>query len=91
MTVRSAISLLIRSTLPALMASAMYAQSKPIDWKAVDAEALRYFTDLIRQDTSNPPGNETVEAKYLQGILEREGIPTKLVGTNMERLSLSQD
>jgi len=88
MTLQSAISLLIRSTLPALMASAICAQSKPIDWKAVDAETLRYFTDLIQQDTSNPPGNETVEAKYLQGILEREGIPTKLVGTDMQRLSL---
>ena len=85
---QSVFALLIRFALPALLASAIYAQSRPIDWNAIDAETLRYFTDLIRQDTSNPPGNETVEAKYLQGILEREGIPTKLVGTNMQRLSL---
>lgn len=65
-----------------------FGQMKPIDWKALDAETLDHFTSLIKLDTSNPPGNETVAAKYLQGILEREGIPTKLVGANPQRLSL---
>ncbi|HTS76417.1 MAG TPA: M20/M25/M40 family metallo-hydrolase [Bryobacteraceae bacterium] len=74
--------------LSALVASSIHAQNKPIDWNAVNSETLRYFTDIIRQDTSNPPGNETMEAKYLQAILEREGIPTKLVGTNQQRLSV---
>ncbi len=66
---------------------AAFAQ-KPIDWKAVNAETFNYFTSLIKINTSNPPGNETLAAKYLQGILEREGIPTKLVGANPNRLSL---
>jgi acetylornithine deacetylase/succinyl-diaminopimelate desuccinylase-like protein len=71
-----------------LFVPAARAQTKPIDWKAVNAEALDHFTSLIKLDTSNPPGNETIAAKYLQGILEREGIPTKLVGANPQRLSL---
>ncbi len=75
-------------TLWAAFASLVCAQGKAVDWKTADAETLRYFTDLIKQNTSNPPGNETVEAKYLQAILEKEGIPTKLVGTNPQRLSL---
>ena len=43
-----------------------------IDWKKVDAETFEHFTKLIRIDTSNPPGNESKAAKYLQGILEKE-------------------
>jgi acetylornithine deacetylase/succinyl-diaminopimelate desuccinylase-like protein len=75
-------------SLPIIFASIAFGQGKPVDWKTADTETLRYFTDIIRQDTSNPPGNETVEAKYLQAILEREGIPTKLVGADPQRLSL---
>ncbi|MGD1095318.1 MAG: M20/M25/M40 family metallo-hydrolase [Bryobacteraceae bacterium] len=71
-----------------LLSSTAFAQSKAIDWKAIDAETLRHFTTLIKTDTSNPPGHETLVAKYLQGVLEREGIPTKLVGANPDRLSL---
>src|SRR5206468_2638952 len=59
-----------------------------IDWKKVDAETFEHFTKLIRIDTSNPPGNETAAAKYLQSVLEREGIASKLVGADPNRLSL---
>ncbi len=74
-------------TLAALLSSTLLAQ-KAVDWKAVEAETLRHFTNLIKIDSSNPPGNETLVAKYLQGVLEKEGIPTKLVGANPDRLSL---
>jgi len=43
---------------------------------------------MVRINSSNPPGNETVVAKYIQGVLEREGIPSKLVGSDPNRLSL---
>jgi acetylornithine deacetylase/succinyl-diaminopimelate desuccinylase-like protein len=75
------------SAVSSVASSPAFAQ-KPIDWKAADTETLNYFRSLIRLDTSNPPGNETIAAKYLQGILEREGIPAKLVGANPQRLSL---
>ena len=59
-----------------------------IDWKKVDAETFEHFTKLVRIDTSNPPGNETAAAKYLQGVFEKEGIACKLVGGDPNRLSL---
>ncbi|MFH1568180.1 MAG: M20/M25/M40 family metallo-hydrolase [Gemmatimonadota bacterium] len=45
-----------------------------IDWEAAGREVTGYLQALIRIDTTNPPGNETAAARYLAGILEREGI-----------------
>lgn len=49
--------------------------------------AQRYLIDLTRIDSSNPPGNETRVARYLQNIAEREGIPCELLGGNRQRLN----
>ncbi len=70
-----------------LLASALTLHGE-INWEKVDAEAFEHFTELVRINTSNPPGNETAAAKYLQNVLEREGIPCKLVGADANRLSL---
>ena len=46
---------------------------------AIREEATHYLQDLVRIDTTNPPGNETKAAEYLAGVLKREGIePTIL-------------
>ena len=37
-------------------------------------EAVTYLRDLIRIDTTNPPGNELPAAEYLAGVLKREGL-----------------
>jgi acetylornithine deacetylase/succinyl-diaminopimelate desuccinylase-like protein len=58
------------------------------DWQKVNTETLEYFTHLIQIDTSNPPGNETKAAEYVKGILEKDGIPAKLVGSDPQRLSV---
>ena len=42
----------------------------------------------LRIDTSNPPGNETAGARFLQGLLTREGIDAKLVGSDPARQSV---
>ena len=48
-------------------------------WDAVREEVTRYLQDLVRIDTTNPPGNETKAAEYLACVLKREGIePTIL-------------
>lgn len=39
------------------------------------AEAREILISLLRIDTTNPPGNEIRAARYLQGVLEQEGIP----------------
>jgi acetylornithine deacetylase/succinyl-diaminopimelate desuccinylase-like protein len=46
-----------------------------------------YLRDLIRLDTSNPPGNETRVANYLKAVAEKEGIPSELVGDDPRRLN----
>jgi acetylornithine deacetylase/succinyl-diaminopimelate desuccinylase-like protein len=49
------------------------------NWNGIRDEVTRYLQDLIRIDTTNPPGNETQAAEYLAGIFKREGIePTVL-------------
>lgn len=37
-------------------------------------EAARILGDLVRLDTTNPPGNESLVADYLARLFEREGI-----------------
>ena len=44
-----------------------------INWEAVRAEVTGYLQALIRIDTTNPPGNESKAARYLEGILRQEG------------------
>ena len=50
-----------------------------IDWHAAREEVTGYLQDLIRLDTTNPPGNETAAARYLEEILRREGFEPMLV------------
>jgi acetylornithine deacetylase/succinyl-diaminopimelate desuccinylase-like protein len=49
--------------------------------------AATYLRDLIRLDTSNPPGNETRAATYLKQVADREGIPAELLGPDPRRLN----
>jgi acetylornithine deacetylase/succinyl-diaminopimelate desuccinylase-like protein len=49
--------------------------------------ARAYLADLIRLDTTNPPGNETRVANYLKKAADAEGIPCELLGGNPARLN----
>jgi acetylornithine deacetylase/succinyl-diaminopimelate desuccinylase-like protein len=60
----------------------------PIDWPAVETESLGYFSDLIRTNTSNPPGNETEAANYLQSVLREAGIDSELFSLDPARANL---
>ena len=44
-----------------------------LNWPALAAEAVRYLQDLLRIDTTNPPGNELAAAEYLADVLRTEG------------------
>ncbi|MFN8556917.1 MAG: M20/M25/M40 family metallo-hydrolase [Dehalococcoidia bacterium] len=59
-----------------------------INWDAVRDEATGYLRDLIRIDTTNPPGNERAAAAYLADVLARDGIPARLLGPTPDRPSL---
>jgi acetylornithine deacetylase/succinyl-diaminopimelate desuccinylase-like protein len=52
--------------------------SPSTDISQIASEATGWLQDLIRINTSNPPGNEILAAKYLAGILEREGIHSEI-------------
>jgi len=63
-------------TLFFLMASAAQAQTPApaFDWATLHEEATGWLAGLLRINTTNLPGNELEAAKYLAGILEKEGI-----------------
>jgi len=52
--------------------------AQPPDWPAIASESQKILSDYLRINTSNPPGNEIVAARFLKQILEREGIPVQL-------------
>jgi len=44
------------------------------DTSGLAREAQDWLVELVKINTTNPPGNEQVEAKYIAGILTKEGI-----------------
>jgi len=56
--------------------------------KEVEDEVTRFLSDLIRINTTNPPGNETVAAKYLAEHLSKEGFKCELFESAPERGSV---
>src|SRR6266850_4661225 len=55
--------------------------------KALSDRVRRYLIDLIRLDTTNPPGAETKLANYLKKVADAEGIPNELAGGDRTRLN----
>ncbi|MBM3333988.1 M20/M25/M40 family metallo-hydrolase [Candidatus Sumerlaeota bacterium] len=58
-------------------AAAQQSGSVP-NWAEARDEAMRLLGDLIKIDTTNPPGNETKAAQYLKTVLDREGIASQI-------------
>ena len=54
------------------------AQVTSPDWSAVQSQTVAHLQQMIRMNTVNPPGNELVVAKYLEGALKAAGIETYL-------------
>lgn len=66
----------------------MTAARNEIDWDAVTEEATELLSGYLREDTSNPPGNEARAAGYLGRILTNEGIPYETYEPAPGRMSL---
>ncbi len=49
--------------------------------------ARQYLLDLLKLDTTNPPGNETRAAEYLKQVAESHGIACELIGPDPKRLN----
>ncbi|HNP35463.1 MAG TPA: M20/M25/M40 family metallo-hydrolase [Woeseiaceae bacterium] len=59
-----------------------------IDWDELGEESIGYLIDMVRIDSSNPPGNETKVAKYVESVLATEGIDATLYALDPERANL---
>jgi acetylornithine deacetylase/succinyl-diaminopimelate desuccinylase-like protein len=55
---------------------------------ALANEAQGWLVDLIKINTTNPPGNEQVAAKYIGAILTKEGITSELLDVAPGRSAL---
>ena len=47
--------------------------------KEIEQEITTLLSDLIRINTTNPPGNETQAAKYIAQYLANEGFKTEII------------
>lgn len=76
-------TLLVASSVPATTQG--IPQSAPVstpafaDASGIRREALVWLADLIRINTSNPPGNEQLAAMYVAGVLQKEGIKPEIL------------
>jgi len=52
--------------------------SAPTSLQQIEGEATNWLQDLLRINTTNPPGNELAGAKYLAKILDGEGIRSEI-------------
>lgn len=70
-----------------LLGSVVAAAQGPADddLKRAAADGITLLQELIRLDTSNPPGNETLVAEHLKRLFDREGIPSEIVALEPAR------
>ena len=45
-----------------------------MDWEKIKEDATRVLSEYLQVDTTNPPGKELAGAKFLQKLLEKEGL-----------------
>ncbi|HVW27194.1 MAG TPA: M20/M25/M40 family metallo-hydrolase [Polyangiaceae bacterium] len=62
--------------------------SDAIDWDSIAGEAIEHLKQLIRVDTTNPPGNERPAAEYLARLFTAENIPFEIVESLPGRASI---
>src|SRR5258708_13422285 len=61
-----------------VLSGAVFAQQQSPDFTKAHDEAAKFLADLVKIDTSNPPGNETRAAEYIKGVLAAEGISSQI-------------
>lgn len=54
---------------------------------SLGAQARHYLVDLIRINTTNPPGDETRAAEYLKRVASANGISAELLGDKPARMN----
>ena len=51
-------------------------------------EITQWLVDIIKIDTTNPPGNELPVAEYLAGVLQKEGYEPEIIESEEKRATL---
>ena len=69
----------------AMIVAPLYCRRATAEGEPAEREAEDLLIQYLRIDTSNPPGNETAGARFLQQVLIKEGIDAKLVGSDPKR------
>ena len=59
-----------------------------VDWDVAGEETTIRLQEMIRFDTTNPPGNELPLVRYLANRLEEEGLDPKILGPGEGRGNL---
>jgi acetylornithine deacetylase/succinyl-diaminopimelate desuccinylase-like protein len=68
-------ALLLAFSLPAA------AQAPAFDYDQLREETAQRLSEYLRINTSNPPGNELATARWLKGVLAKEGIEGQILDT----------
>ena len=79
MNLKRSLNYLIVLTALIFVISQSYAAETKLDWKALEDQAVTLLSRYIQIDTTNPPGDELKAALFLKAILERDGIPTRVI------------
>ena len=72
-----------------LLVPATAAMGQNVDWKTTVGEAVDTLQQYLRFNTTNPPGDVTEAAGFLQNILEREGISVTRYEAASGKINLS--
>jgi len=86
--VREIVKIIVTVSALLFCASASAAEPVLLDHEAVARESIDHLTALIQIDSSNPPGNETEVARYLQLALATEDISSDLYALEPDRANL---
>ena len=61
---------------------------KQPNWPVIEAETMQHYQAILRLDTSNPPGNESLVAEYAKAVFDKEGIPAQLFALDPKRANI---
>ncbi len=57
-------------------------------WRDVESEVTTILSEILRIDTTNPPGNETKAAKHIEKILNKDGFQCEIFESAPQRGSI---
>ena len=75
-------------TLAVFVTLSAHAAEPVVDWEKAKPETLLHYQSIVRINTSNPPGNETLVVNYLKSVLDREGIGYQVFALEPNRANL---